>query len=137
MRAVLDTNVLVAALLSRHGGRAGVVSRWLAGEFELIVSPLLLAELERVLAYPKIADRIAAADAEAFLQLLADAGMVAPDPAATPARSVDADDDYLLALAESTNAVVVTGDRHLLELAGRFPVETVAQFVERLEGSAP
>jgi putative PIN family toxin of toxin-antitoxin system len=137
VRAVLDTNVLVAALLSRHGRPAGVVSRWLAGEFELIVSPLLLAELERVLAYPKIADRIAAADADAFVQLLADAAVVAPDPAATPARSADADDDYLLALAESMGAVVVTGDRHLLELAGRIPVDTVARFVERLDEPSP
>ena len=50
MRAVLDVNVLIAALLSPTGAPAQIVSRWLGGEFELIVSGNLLAELERALA---------------------------------------------------------------------------------------
>ncbi|HEV3319215.1 MAG TPA: PIN domain-containing protein [Solirubrobacteraceae bacterium] len=43
-RIVLDCNVFVAALLS---------PQWADGDFDLVVSPLLLAELEKVLSRPK------------------------------------------------------------------------------------
>jgi putative PIN family toxin of toxin-antitoxin system len=132
VRAVLDPNVLIAALLSREGRPAQAVVRWLAGEFELVVSPLLLAELERALAYPKLRARIDEAEAASFVEMLGDAAVVAPDPTSVPVRSEDPDDDYLLALAESVGAVLVSGDRHVLELAPRFPAETVAAFLARL-----
>ena len=51
MRAVLDPNILIAALLSPGGAPAQIVSRWLGGEFELVVSEALLSALERALAY--------------------------------------------------------------------------------------
>jgi len=55
VRAVLDPNVLVSALLSRSGAPAQIVARWLRGEFELVLSELLLAELGRALALdPKV-----------------------------------------------------------------------------------
>jgi hypothetical protein len=38
VRAVLDPNVLIAALLSPTGAPAQLVGRWLGGEFELVVS---------------------------------------------------------------------------------------------------
>lgn len=52
-RAVLDANVYVSALLAPAGGPAQILERWADGEFDVIVSPLLLAELERVLRRPK------------------------------------------------------------------------------------
>jgi predicted nucleic acid-binding protein len=50
VRAVLDTNVLISAFLSPQAAPARAIRAWLDGRFELIVSPLLLAELERALA---------------------------------------------------------------------------------------
>jgi predicted nucleic acid-binding protein len=47
VRAVLDPNIAIAALLSQQGAPAQIVSRWHDGEFELVVSEQLLAELER------------------------------------------------------------------------------------------
>ena len=47
MRAVLDPNVLISALLAPKGAPGQVLAKWVIGEFELVVSPLLLAELER------------------------------------------------------------------------------------------
>jgi predicted nucleic acid-binding protein len=44
-RAVLDTNVYVSALLAPAGSPAQILERWADGEFDVIVSPLLLAEL--------------------------------------------------------------------------------------------
>jgi putative PIN family toxin of toxin-antitoxin system len=135
VRAVLDSNVLISALLSREGAPAQIVRRWLAGEFELIVSPLLLDELERVLAYPKILARIPGPEAQAFVALLAEAAVVADDPESAAARSEDPDDDSLLALAESTAAMVVSGDAHVLALASALPVKTPAEFIQLLDDS--
>ena len=129
MRAVLDVNVLISGLLAPAGMPAALLRAWQEGRFELIVSPLLLAELERALAYPKLTRAIPPADAQQFVAWLADSAIRVDDPAAPPARrSEDPDDDYLLALAQAHNAVVVSGDRHLLDLAGELPIYAPAAF---------
>jgi putative PIN family toxin of toxin-antitoxin system len=110
-----------------------MLARWLAGDFELVVSESLLAELERALAYPKLRARIAAADAAEFVSFLQNTAVHAPDPPAPPRRSRDPGDDYLLALAESEKAIVVSGDQHLLELADRYPVRSPRDFLDALE----
>lgn len=52
-RVVVDPNVLVAALISPRGAPAALYGALAGGRFELIASPLLLAELERVLSREK------------------------------------------------------------------------------------
>jgi uncharacterized protein len=137
VRAVLDPNILIAALLSRSGAPGQIVARWLAGEFELVVSEALLAELKRALAYPKLLARISAEEAAEFISVLAHDGILAPDPVTPAGRSADPDDDYLLALAESMRAVLVSGDRQLLDLADELPIQTARAFLGTLErGSA-
>jgi predicted nucleic acid-binding protein len=64
--------------------------------------------------------------------LLRLAAVVAPDPSTGSHRSADAGDDYLLALAEHERAVLVSGDRHLLDLADRLPIQTAHAFLNRL-----
>lgn len=133
MRAVLDVNVLIAALLTPDGAPARIVTAWLEGAFELLVSPELIDELRRALAYPKLRQRIAEADAEQFASMLLQDAIVIPDPGeAAPLRSLDPDDDYLIALAASAEALLVTGDGHLLELADQAPIHTPAEFADRL-----
>jgi uncharacterized protein len=66
-RVVLDCNVFISALLSPSGSPAQVLDRWANGDFEVIVSPLLLAELERVLGRPKFAASIDRAHVEGLL----------------------------------------------------------------------
>jgi putative PIN family toxin of toxin-antitoxin system len=133
MRAVLDPNILIAALLSPTGTPAQIVARWLAGEFELVSSEALLAELERALAYPKLRRRIAAGPAAEFVDLVRSSANLALDPPAAAHRSADAGDDYLLALAEAERAVLVSGDQHLLALADELPVQTARAFLAALD----
>ncbi len=65
---------------------------------------------------------------------LRDSAVVAEDPREPgPIRSADPDDDYLLALAYSTRSAVVSGDAHLLALAGRIPIYSPRAFLELLE----
>lgn len=130
-RAVLDPNVLISALLSPTGSPAMLVARWLAGDFELIVSERLLAELRRALAYPKLRSPIAEDEATELLELLGRTATVARDPATTPRRSRDAGGDHLLALAEAAAAVLVTGDDDLLDLTG-VPVLSPRAFLDSL-----
>jgi putative PIN family toxin of toxin-antitoxin system len=132
VRALVDSNVLIAALLSRTGAPAQIVSRWLGGEFELVVSEKLLAELERALAYPQVRRRVAQEETEAFVALLRRGGRLGADPAEPARRSADPGDDYQLALAEAERAVLVSGDQHLLALADELPIQTPRAFLDTL-----
>ncbi len=133
MRAVLDVNVLVSALLSPDGPPARILIAWLDGSFELVVSPQLLDELRRVLAYRKISRRIASDDANRFVGLVTEQAIVVPDAtSAPPIRSPDPGDDYLIALAAEADALLVSGDAHLVALMSDAPILTPAQFAERL-----
>ncbi|MFN2536799.1 MAG: putative toxin-antitoxin system toxin component, PIN family [Mycobacteriales bacterium] len=134
MRAVLDVNVLASALLSRSGTPAKLVRAWLDGSYELIVSASLLDELERTLAYPKVAKRVLPDEASEFLALLGEeAEVLADPPQASDVRSVDPDDDDLIALARMARAVLVSGDGDLLGLAGRIPVLSPREFLSLLD----
>ena len=106
---------------------------WQDGAFDLLVSPLLIAELERALAYPNLRRRIPQDDAARVVAWLANTAELAPDPdVAAPVRSPDPDDDYLLALAAANEAIVVSGDGHLLSLGDGLPIHSPADFLEFL-----
>jgi PIN domain len=65
VRAVLDANVLISAILSPRGTPARLLLAWQAGAFDLVVSPALLAILRHTLAYPKLERLGSPADADA------------------------------------------------------------------------
>ena len=134
MRAVLDPNVVISGLISKAGAPAGVLAATASGRVEVIVSPLLLAELERALTYPKLRRLIDAQSAQRALAWLSDTARHVNDPAASPpVRSEDAGDDYLIALAASEKAALVSGDQHLLALKRRIPVYSPRDLLDVLE----
>ena len=135
MRAVLDPNVIISALLSPSGSPAKVLRLWLDGAFEVVVSPLLLEELERALGYPKLRARVTTAESQVLVELLGREGELRDDPTdAPPVRSPDPGDDYLIALAAASDAVIVSGDRHLLDLGADLPVYSPVDFLAVIEG---
>jgi putative PIN family toxin of toxin-antitoxin system len=134
LRAVLDPNVIISALLSPTGAPAQLILAWKSGRFELIVSDLLLAELERALGYPKLRRRISEESAQLVVQWLRRDAEVRPDPPDPPAaRSVDPGDDYLIALAATEKALLVSGDNHLLGMTTSLPIVPPARFLARLK----
>ena len=136
MRAVVDVNVLVSGVLSAKGRSAEILRASRDGQFDLVVSEKLLAELKRTLACPKLRKRIPAEKAAPFLDWVRNHGTVAEDPtSAPPVGSRDPDDDYLLALAINRRAYLVTGDDDLLVLSDDFPILTPAQFAIKLRES--
>ena len=136
MRAVLDVNVLISALLNKEGAPASLLRRWLAGDFELVSSELQLAELDRALAYPKIRRRIFEDEGAWFVNLMRSTATMQPDVANPPRRSRDASDDYLVALAKAYAAILVTGDNDMLVGAGSRPIISPGAFVAKL-GQVP
>lgn len=133
MRALLDANVLIAALLSRTGAPAQLLGRWLEGEFELVVTEHLLHELRATLARPKFR-HLPDVDVDAFVELLGSGLAEQVDDPEGPPRvgSRDPKDDYLTAAAAQARATLVTGDTHLLELADMIPVMTPRDFLDSL-----
>lgn len=122
IRAVLDTNVYVAALLSRSGAPARLIQALGDGVFDAIVCPQLLDELSGVLHRPKIAERVDSELADDFVQWLGRIAIGVPDPMMVRPISPDPDDDYLIALALIGRAdVIISGDAHLLGLTASSP----------------
>ena len=131
LRVVLDTNVLVSALL--FGGQPGRLrDLWVGGRFVPLVSKETFAEFSKVLSYPKF--RLSAAETTMIIEeeLLPYADVVeVTEDAAGVCR--DSDDDKFLAVAASGDAsYLVTGDKDLLVLKafGTTRIVTVSDFLE-------
>ena len=118
-RAVLDANVLVSALISSRGSPGEILAQWEQERFELVVSPAILEELQRVIRYPRFQERYhLPKDAVArFLDLISSqAILVYPERTVNIVHDDPTDNRYLeCALAGEVN-YLITGDRHLLEL---------------------
>jgi predicted nucleic acid-binding protein len=115
--AVVDTNVVVAGLLTRDLASpvARVLDGMLAGRFAYLLSPALLREYREVLLRPAIASRhrLTPAEVDAVLtELVANARW--REPASEP-PAPDPGDRHLWALLAQRDVVLVTGDRLLLE----------------------
>ena len=119
LRAVLDANIYVSALIRPEGPPGRIIERFLRGaDFELILSPDIVEEVSRALAYPKVR-RLMRRNADAglwFEDIILLADMVAGERAVSGICQ-DADDDkYLGAALEGRGTFVVTGDRAFLAL---------------------
>lgn len=100
----------------------------------MLISPQLIRELAEVLARPKFQPQAGGGRGAAYVAAINAGSMRIDDPEDIPAVSPDSDDDYLLALAIAGDAdVIVSGDRHLLELKDPpVPIQTARAFAERL-----
>jgi uncharacterized protein len=118
-RVVLDPGVFVSALTTPSGSPGLLLREIRGGQMELFVSPRLLAELDQVLRRDKFRRYVSLAAARKYVRLVRNDATVASDPQVLPPlRSADPKDDYLIALAHSQNAILVSGDKHLLDLSG-------------------
>jgi putative PIN family toxin of toxin-antitoxin system len=134
VRAVLDLNVFVSALINPAGVPGGVVRLGLQRRYEIVVCPRLFAELEDVLRRPAFRRYFTDDEAVEFGAALSGSSHEATDPVNVEPISRDPDDDYLVALAASVGAErVVTGDPDLLEVdAPAVPVVSPATFLDEL-----
>lgn len=115
MRAILDTNVVVSGIF--FGGLPrDILEAWTEGRFELVLSPSIFDEYLRTC--DRLGARYPALEYRAVLATLAGHGTLVADPPLTESIAVDPDDDKFMVCAQRTAAVVVSGDKHLLDVSG-------------------
>ena len=115
IRAVLDTNVLLASLLSRHGASFEILQRLRRGEWRLVLSNHLLLEYEEVLKRNAAAIGLTLAEVDRYLNSICQAADCIALAAPQPPRLPDPDDEPLLRLAEASRSRLITTHnlRHL------------------------
>lgn len=117
-RIVLDPGVLVSALITPGGAPGELLRQIQKRDFTLVASPQLLDELEEVLEREKFRRYVDLDATAAYVEAVRALAEIAADPEGEPPlRCEDPDDDYLIALAHDQNATLVSGDKHLLDLA--------------------
>jgi len=131
-RVVLDTNVVLSALVFAHGHAVALRQAWQGGRFEPLISNATVDELIRVLNYPKFK-----LVAEEQHELLADylpycrtVTIPARPPKTPPCR--DPWDVPFMQLAIVGKAdFIVTGDRDLLDIKSKrlCPIVTLEAFM--------
>ena len=134
MRIVLDTNVLVSALLRDASVPAQVVDLWFAGDVDLVVDSRIVAEYREVLRRPEFS--FDAHDVDALLAMVdrAERVVAAPLPVTLPDPS---DAPFLeVAAAAAVDALVTGKVRHFRIREGRIdiPVLTPRAFLNLLGG---
>jgi putative PIN family toxin of toxin-antitoxin system len=136
MKAVIDTNVLVAAALNPAGTPARVVELARTQKFTAILSPAVMAEYTDVLYRSRFSfptDVVAS-----LLSDLETLGLWLPDSPMELAGLPDPDDAAFIALARASGASIITGNlRHFPPECG-VEVLTPGQALERvIRGAAP
>jgi len=135
LRAVLDTNIVVAGLL--WNGPPNRLLRTVGKPLSLYSSRTLIDELAKTLARKKFAQRIAlqGTDIDALIEnYLGLAELVVP--ASVPRVSRDPDDDHVIACAVAAQAeIIVSGDADLLVLGhhGDIRIVNAASAVAEIE----
>ncbi len=130
MRILLDTNIIVAGLMSAKGPPGQLISSWLSGRYELVTSEEQLEELARVLTYDRIRSRIDHNQAQNFIENVGAIAFMATD-LPTITASPDPADNQILATAVAGKAnLIVSGDKNdvlaLSEIVG-IPIVTARE----------
>ena len=136
MRVVLDTNILVGALITKGTPPDRLYQAWLRGEIELVTSTAQIAELANVLSRQRLQRFLDADEAMAIAANL-DTRAVILDRLPTVSLSPDPMDNLILAtaLAGGVNLVVSGDKKHMLALqeVNDIPIVTARQALERVQ----
>lgn len=121
-RVVVDTNVVVSAVLNPKGKPAVVFDTVIDGDFLLIVSEAILEEVRRVFSYDKIKklclkNGISQPEINTFVETLSDISFLVPGKLRLDIiKSDPADNKFLACAVEGQADFLVSGDHHLTEL---------------------
>src|SRR6516162_3850118 len=129
IRVVIDTNVLVSALLTSGGWPEAVINLAISGVVQWVTSESVLAEYEDVVKCPRLAiDAGKAADAMARIRAI----VSIVSPAVRVAAASDSDDNHFLECAEAAHAhYLVTGNiRHFPEVWKETRIVTPREFID-------
>ncbi len=138
LRVVIDTNILISALLSKKAAPAKIMDAWRERKFIVITSESAIYEAERVMAELASSGKysISNEDIQSMSNLLReDALLVSGQADAQGAIPQDPDDEKFIAIAlEGEATIIVSGDHHPLDLGmhDNISIQTARQFLDSL-----
>lgn len=134
MRVVLDTNVLISALLFT-GLPSQLVPLWHSGSITVLLSRAILDEYLRVLSYPRF--KLTEEEIRGLVEeeLLPYFEVVSPKKRMRVVRRDPSDDKFLECAVAGRADVIVSGDNDLLELGNyrRIHIQSPAVFLAGFE----
>jgi putative PIN family toxin of toxin-antitoxin system len=123
MRGILDTNVFVSGIFF-SGPPYQILKAWHDGKVHLVLSPEILDEYRRV--GESLAEQFPAIDLGPILELVTMwAEMFAAQNLPEPVCADPDDDKFLACALASKSEVIVSGDRHLLQVSGFRKIQVV------------
>ncbi len=135
MRVVLDTNVLIGAVITKGTPPDRLYQAWLRGEIELVTSIPQIAEMADVLVRPRLQRFLDANEAKAIVENIGTRALILDDLPAVN-LSPDPTDNAILATAIAGKAdLIVSGDKkHMLALGTveGIPVVTARESLDRM-----
>ena len=139
MKVVLDTNVLISALISPHNPPDIILQSWLAGEFDLLTSEAQLEEIRRVSRYEHLQPFLQPHRVGLIINRMRALATIIKPGTLSSEEALDPEDNFLIAICETGSANnFVTGDHRagLLERKhiGMTEILTASQFAERYLG---
>ncbi len=138
MRIVLDTNVLIGALITKGTPPDSLYRAWLRGEIELVTSTAQIAEVADVLARPRLQKYFDAGEAAAIVENIDTRALILDDPPDVD-LSPDPKDNPILAAAIAGKAdLIVSGDKkHMLALGAveGIPIVTARDALDRISNA--
>jgi uncharacterized protein len=139
LKAVLDTNFFISSLLNKNGAPARLLELWRDGQYLLLSSPPIINEIKVVLELPRIKTKynLNDFDIQKLITLIeCDAILVPGQIDVGNAIPEDPSDSMFLSCAlEGKADVIVSGDKHLLNLKKYkgIPVIPVNEFINLLK----
>lgn len=117
---IFDTNVLLPLLVGSTPRAQALRHAWHARRFELFITPQVLAEVERVLTYPRVRRNYALtrSEVDAIVDVLKGRARLLPGlyEGVTAVQADPSDNVFLAAALEAGADYLVTQDPHLLNL---------------------
>jgi putative PIN family toxin of toxin-antitoxin system len=136
MRVVVDTNIIVSALLLPKSQPARIVDLWQEGRFTLLTAKQQIEEIMSVTRYPKIRDRINPTLTGRLINELRDLATLV-DNLPVVDISPDPNDNYLLAISSGGLAdYLVSGDKKDLLAIKKYSgtaIVSVADFLRQTQ----
>lgn len=118
MKLVLDTNILISALLTKNTPPDQLYQHWVNGLFDVVSSDWQLDELKRVLGYKKLSPFIMESEASLLIENMDSIAIMVSDLAPIEV-SADPTDNWIIATAIAGKAnLIVTGDKSDLLILG-------------------
>lgn len=144
LKAVIDTNILVSAVIVPLGNPNRLLTAWEQGLFTLIAAPQLIHEVDRVLHRARIQRKYDVTEdrVQDVIAKLHTTTLQTTPGSQLPLQSRDPKDDMFLAIALGGDAdYLISGDEDLLILngdpaLGKLQIVTVRDFLALLSSSS-